>query len=346
MLRKHGVPGCAIAARLGDTHLAFDIGSADAAGTRPVDAQTVFHLFSGTKLYTAAALMRLHERGAVDLDQPVSTYLPDLALRHPITARQLASHSSGLPDTLSAFLAVHFFGDPPPTTAAALSRYRTAKGKPPGGKAAYRNVNYAILGELITRVSGMPYPEAVAADVLGPLGSAASFAYDEATRARAAEGTIGRFQPTRWLLRFMSPDVSKRLERERHGGVVPLAEFSLDTAAIGGLIGCAADFLPLAVEMLSNEDGVLSAESKREMLTMQARGQAGIVSAEGVGLGWKLGRANGVELWNHEGGGAGFTSETRIYPRDGVAVVVLMNKTQTRKLSWLAHEMCELLRTA
>lgn len=319
----------------------FEFGLADLSASRRTERNTLFHLFSGTKLFTATALMLLRERGLVDLDAEVRTYLPQLDIQHPITLRQLASHSSGLPDTLRAFLAIHFLGDAPPTTASALSRYRTSKGRPAGKKAAYRNVNYAILGEVITRVSGLAYTEFVQQDVLRPLKVEAAFDYDEHGLENVAVGTIPRCSPMRWLLRFLTPNAAVRMERARAGSVVSLAEFSLDTAAIGGLIGRATDFLPLATEMLSTEDGLLSAESKREMLTLQARGQAGIASAEGVGIGWKFGRRDGVEFWNHEGGGAGFTSEMRIYPAEDVAVVLMMNATQTKRLSWLAHEICE-----
>ena len=139
------------------------------------------------------------------------------------------------------------------------------------------------------------------------------------------------------------PHVSRRLERQREGSLVPLEDYALDTAAIGGLLGSAADFVPLLSEMLSGSDDVLTARSKQEMLTLQSRGAAGIVSRVGVGLGWKCGRDT-VEYWNHEGGGAGFATEIRIYPAHGVGVVMLMNATHRAKLSRVAHEVCELLR--
>lgn len=53
LLKRHKVPGCSVAARRGDQALSFRFGSADPADGRPVDDDTVFHLFSGTKLFTA-----------------------------------------------------------------------------------------------------------------------------------------------------------------------------------------------------------------------------------------------------------------------------------------------------
>jgi CubicO group peptidase (beta-lactamase class C family) len=99
-------------------------------------------------------------------------------------------------------------------------------------------------------------------------------------------------------------------------------------------------------EMLSDDDGLLRASSKREMLTLQASGAAGIMSRDGVGLAWKLGTAGGVRFWNHEGGGPGFCSETRIYPSAGLGVVVLMNLSQSKRLSTVCHQLCETIRLA
>ena len=178
----------------------------------------------------------------------------------------------------------------------------------------------------------------------GPWGSVAAFDYTTDTRQRAATGYLPRFEPMRWLLRFLMPGVPVRLEAGRDGALVRLHEYSLDTAAIGGLIGAAVDFLPLTAEMLTQDGGVLTARSKREMLTVHAHGAAGIASTVGVGLGWKFGRAGSTPFWNHEGGGAGFTSETPSYPDAGLGMVLLMNNTQTHRLSLVAHEVCELIR--
>ena len=159
----------------------------------------------------------LHRRGAdvarragkIELDAPVTAYLDDLELRHPITLRQLASHSSGLPDTFSGFLAIHFRGSPMPSAAAALARYHTHKGRAPGGKAAYRNVNYALLGAVIARVSQQPFVEFVETELLGRWHSQARFEHDDDMRSRAAVGYITRFHPMRLAA---SRDDAARLE--------------------------------------------------------------------------------------------------------------------------------------
>jgi CubicO group peptidase (beta-lactamase class C family) len=261
-------------------------------------------------------------------------------VRDELTVVHLLSHASGLADSLAAFLAIHVAGDPIPTTAEALARYRLSRATP-GGSARYRNVNYAILGELVSRVSGEPFTTFVERALLRPLGAELSFEDDG---AGSAVGYVPRFSPMLLLLRFLQPGVAKRVRGERAGGLRGLRPFSLDTAAIGGLVGRADAFLPLLREMLVPGDGVLGASSKAALLAPRSRGAAGIMSRNGVALGWKLGVVNGTRFFNHEGGGPGFATETRLYPDEGVGVVLLMNLTHGRGLSQLAHRICERLR--
>lgn len=337
------VPGCAIAVVRGSDDVdTLELGYGDLARHTEVTRDSVFHYFSGTKLYTATAVMRLRDRGRVDLDAPVAAYLPELELTRPVTVRQLLTHTSGLRETLSAFLAFHFPEEPMPSAAQALSRYRTTGGSPPGGRATYHNVNYAVLGALLERVEAASFVDVVHREVLRPLGSSAAFEYRDAMRERAAVGYLHRLSPMRALVRLLFPGKARRLERERVGKWVAFSEFVIDSAAIGGLLGEALDFLPLVREMLDPEDGLLSAETKREMLTLQAEGSVGVASRDGVGIGWKRGDG----FWNHEGGGPGFTSETRVYPSERLGIVILMNATQNRRMSLLAHAVCEKIRAS
>lgn len=339
------VPGCVLAITdESGTLEVFAYGSASLSPPRPASTDTVFHLFSGTKLYTATALMVLVEQGVVELDAPIGRYLPSVRLDHEVTIRQLASHDSGLPDTLRAFVAVHRHDDRAPSTGDALARYKFDKGRPPGAGATYRNVNYALLGELITQCSGSPYTDFVMQSVLEPLWADADFSYSPDLFERRATGYMPRWSPVRFAMRGLMPGAHRWLPGEPAGRLVSLNAFNLDSAAIGGLVGSAPGFLPLLREMLSDDDGLLRAESKREMLSPQATGSAGIMSTEGVGLAWKRGHIDETEFWNHEGGGPGFCSETRLYPSSSLGIIVLMNLSQSKQLSILCHRLCEIVR--
>jgi CubicO group peptidase (beta-lactamase class C family) len=92
---------------------------------------------------------------------------------------------------------------------------------------------------------------------------------------------------------------------------------------------------------LNNGAGILTKDSSQLMQRMVAQGQAGIASKVGVGLGWKLGQTGQEAFVNHEGGGAGFTSETRIYPARGIGIVMAMNRMSMPQTNMVAHRICE-----
>ena len=340
-LRHAGVPGCSLAVvdRTGVRWEAV-FGHADLRSARPAAAQTAYHLFSGTKLFTATAVMQLVEAGALDLDADARLYLPDLPLAAGITLRSLLSHASGLKETLRGFMAVYFPGDPEPTTAQALANYEIRSRRPPNTKVEYRNVNFAILGEIVSRVSGVPYRDYVRRRVLAPLGSTADF--DVAPfEGRMATGYLRRWDPTRALIHLRLRTVLPRLYGGRLGGVIALNDYNLASPSIGGLVGPVGAFAPFLRAHLNEGAPLLSAASARAMRTLVARGKAGIMSREGVGLGWKLGRAGDHPFLNHEGNGAGFSSELRLYPDAGLGVVMLMNLSSITGTLKLAHEVCE-----
>jgi CubicO group peptidase (beta-lactamase class C family) len=99
-LRADGVPGLSAALVTGDrVRWVRGFGVADLASGAPVGAETVFLWFSMTKIVTATAVLRLVERGAIDLDSPVDEVFPPFTVvrqPRPVTVRHLLSHSSGL----------------------------------------------------------------------------------------------------------------------------------------------------------------------------------------------------------------------------------------------------------
>jgi CubicO group peptidase (beta-lactamase class C family) len=79
------------------------------------------------------------------------------------------------------------------------------------------------------------------------------------------------------------------------------------------------------------------------MRSLIASGQAGFEAKLGMGLGWKVGEINGRRFYNHEGSGAGFTTETRIYPDENLGIVLMMNDYGVR-FHHLQHRICEAIR--
>jgi CubicO group peptidase (beta-lactamase class C family) len=147
-------------------------GFADAEAKLRATPQTVYRAGSLAKPLTATAVMQLAEAGEVDIDQPLIGYLPELAIRSrfdaagsPITVRSVLCHHSGLPTDLNKGM---WSEDAFTGVAAALAEEYVAF--PPDLVFAYSNIGYTLLGHMVEKVSGVPFADYLAANVLGPLG--------------------------------------------------------------------------------------------------------------------------------------------------------------------------------
>jgi CubicO group peptidase (beta-lactamase class C family) len=288
--------------------------------------ETCYPWFSATKLFTATAVLQLVEARKLSLDEPVAQCLSDLPIADaaPITPRQLLSHTSGLVNPMPLRWA-HLATEPGPEleamTRRLLSRHSRLRFEP-GARYAYSNLGYLVLGLLIERLSGQKFEDYVVRNVLSPLAAAsAGFVLPpEAacgySRAWSLMGVTARLILDR---RFFGPTTN---------GYTALRRFKVDGAPYGGLVGTATDLLRLGQAMLRHGTGtrgpVLGPSSVHLALSpvQSLRGEK-----LAIGLGWHLGEANGVPYANHLGGGAGFRSELRIYPRIGAAIAIIANET-------------------
>jgi CubicO group peptidase (beta-lactamase class C family) len=128
---------------------------------------TVYDLASLTKVVaTTTSLMLLVERGAVLLDAPVATYVPEFAGagKAAITVRHLLTHTSGLPDAPPRYRGAH---DSAEALRAVLGQGPIAR---PGARVIYSDLNAILLGEIVHRVSGRPLDVFASQEFLAPLG--------------------------------------------------------------------------------------------------------------------------------------------------------------------------------
>ena len=127
----------------------------------PVDADTVFRIASMTKSFTAMAILKLRDEGKLSLDDPAERYVPELkSLRYPtsdsprITIRHLLTHSEGFPED-------NPWGDQQLSESeeglSRMLRDGIPFSNPPGVAYEYSNYGFAILGRIVSRVSGKPY---------------------------------------------------------------------------------------------------------------------------------------------------------------------------------------------
>jgi len=172
---RGGVPGAAVAVwRDGTPVVEAGIGTADLAGATPLDAAARFPVYSVTKTFIAVAVLRLVERGAVALDEPVQSYLPGLLLATAPTVRQLLCHTGGIPD-YGGLREYHeaVRANPERPWSAGEFLGRTLAARPawlPGERFAYSNVGYMLLRLLLERLAGGSLGAALAGGVFAPLG--------------------------------------------------------------------------------------------------------------------------------------------------------------------------------
>ncbi|MDH6198309.1 CubicO group peptidase (beta-lactamase class C family) [Mycobacterium frederiksbergense] len=171
-MRANQVPGAALGIWSGDREEHAAAGVASANTMVPVGPDTLFQIGSLAKTYTATAIWRLIERGAISADAPVRRYLPDLRLADEATAEavtinNLLQHSGG------------WWGDEGTYTGEgddALARF-VAQRLPqlpqifPVGKFfSYNNSGFILLGRIIEVVTGKGFHAAMDDLLLGPLG--------------------------------------------------------------------------------------------------------------------------------------------------------------------------------
>ncbi|MEV0390790.1 serine hydrolase domain-containing protein [Nonomuraea sp. NPDC050643] len=145
-------------------------GEADPGTHRPWTRDTIAAIASTCKTFASGALLRLVERGEVDLEAPVARYWPEFAQngKSAITVRTLLAHRAGLPSMHMRPITWEDLRDWTPITetlAAAAPEW------PPGTRHGYHGVTIGHLaGEIVRRVSGMRLSAFLEAEITGPLG--------------------------------------------------------------------------------------------------------------------------------------------------------------------------------
>ena len=172
-MKDKGLPAVSIAL-VDDQRIVWSkgFGYADPAKKLPATADTVYRVGSVSKLFTDIAVMQLVERGEVDLDAPVTTYLPAFKPTNPfgtpITLRHLMSHRAGL---VREPPVGHYFDDTAPTLAATVdSLNRTTLVYAPGTRTKYSNAGIAVVGRVLEVIAKRPFADALRDRVLEPLG--------------------------------------------------------------------------------------------------------------------------------------------------------------------------------
>ncbi|HEX4961147.1 MAG TPA: serine hydrolase domain-containing protein [Thermoanaerobaculia bacterium] len=316
---RKDTPGAAVGVvRKGQVVFQAGYGAADILRKKPVDPDTAFHLASCGKEMTAAAILLLVQDGKLGLDDRAIRYLPEMrGWGGKVTIRQLLQNASGIPDTYSAL--EDWPGRPTGDDALRLLAQWRRLDFSPGSQYAYSDAGFDLLGLVVERVSGMPFPEFMQQRIFGPAGMKETFIYDDARlhqakRARGYERSGGG-----WVLNDYSPLNFLYGSGEVYSTVADLARY--DRALFGG--------------------GLLRPDLLQEMLTP---GRFDDGQASSYAFGWFVELADsGDVFYRHSGLWMGYTSYYLHYPKEDLSVMVLSNSSDTN-VEALAFDTAEVFK--
>lgn len=310
-------PGVSVAV-IKDGHLLFAkaFGLENLETMTPASTATVFRAGSITKMFTAAAVMRLAQNKLLSIDDLISKYIPELAAAKGLTVRMLLDQTSGL----------HDFTDTPDFGVQMLERHTEkqmiayiASMKPlldfaPGSKWAYSNTNYYVLGALVERVSGERLGQYLRTNVIAPAGLKSTAIDDESdvVRNRASGYTPVKGEPQHY----------------RNAQF-----FSMDTAGgAGALRSTAIDLARWHQALFAGR--IVDADSMSTMTTpgRLANGEIAVrknapitLGPPNYGFGLELGSLDGEKAIGHGGSVPGFTAYLVTFPKQDMTVAIMTN---------------------
>jgi len=322
------VPGVAVGIIHAEQEYAAAFGVTNVDHPLPVDSRTLFQVGSITKTVTGTAAMRLVEKGLLDLDQPLRTYMPDLKLADEdaaakVTMRHLLTHTAGWPGD--------YFDDTGRGDDALARIVARMAHLPqltePGAYWGYNNAAFYVAGRMIEILTGQTYEEAVKELVLEALGMSTScfFAEEAITHCVAVGHTL--------------QDATLEVA---HSWALPRAAHPA-----GGLVTCIADLLRYLHFHMGNGNNtdVLTPSSIIQMQTPQLRES---YSSSTIGLTWWLREIDGVRIVEHSGATMGQQALLVMVPAMHFAMIILTNATSGGQLceevtKWALHHYLMLI---
>ena len=309
--------------------LASANGVLDVDTENPSTTTAAFRIASMTKSFTAMAIIKLRDEGKLTLSDPVSKYIPEMANLEYLTKDSPIIDIENLLTMTTGFPEDNPWGDRQLDESNEMLIGMIDEGvtfsNTPSFEYEYSNTGYALLGNIVSRVSGQPFQEYIKMNILQPLGMHNTYwEWNDVPKEQLAIGY--RWEDEQWKLEPMLHDGS--------------------FGSMGGLITTIEDFSKYVSFHLSawpprNDDdkGPIKRSSLREMQTPKfprlypnARDYNGDTCALMNGYGFGLGIAtycNGIKRVSHGGALPGFGSNYYFYPEYGVGVMAFGNLTYT-----------------
>jgi CubicO group peptidase (beta-lactamase class C family)/D-alanyl-D-alanine dipeptidase len=283
-------------------------GFADPKSKKPATADTVYRVGSVSKLFTDIAVMQLVEEGKLDLDAPVTNYLPDFKpenpFKKPITLRQMMAHRSGL---VREPPVGNYFDSTDPTLAEMVESLNSTRlVYEPGTKIKYSNAAIATVGYVLERTKKEPFACYLQSALLDPLGMIRS-----------------GFEPR--------PQLTKNLATATmwtySGREFTAPTFELGMAPAGSMYSTVNDLGRFLSALFADGKGpkgtILKKETLEQMWTPQFKKSD---ETRDFGIGFRISEFKGRRRLGHGGAIYGFATDLSLLPDDKLGVVVIVSK--------------------
>jgi CubicO group peptidase (beta-lactamase class C family) len=303
-MRGPGAVGLSVAVGRG-TELVYERaqGFADLEFTVNADQETMFRIGSITKQFTAAAILKLAERGKLSVDDPLARFLPDYPRGADITLRHLLTHTGGVPNytNLGPKWENVAARELPHEELVALWRDLPLDFEP-GTRWNYSNSGYYLLGMVIEKVAGVSYDKFLRETFFDPL-KLTRTRYDSngevlLNRAQGYAFEEGKFWNDR-LIGMSQP------------------------GAAGALISTAGDLVRWQIALVNGQ--AVKPSSYEEMTLPYLLTDSGETT---YGLGLSLEPAAGAACISHGGGIFGFNSFLAYWPESRLSIAIISNSEQ------------------
>jgi serine beta-lactamase-like protein LACTB len=312
--KKLGVPGMSIAVGVnGKMVWAAGYGYADLSTQRPISLASKFRIGSTSKALTSLLLGELIESNAIDLDIPITHYLPDLPQSlNNITSRQLASHSAGIRNYDICWclpISEYYNNNSFDSVSDALDTFiYDPLLFEPGSQFSYSSYNYTLLSAVLEKVAGNSFVELMQQRVFTPFNMPNT-------------GVENDLQSTHETVSFYNTGYGYFQE-----------SFPVDTSnklAGGGFVSTPSDLVNMGNLLLSKKQ---LKQSTLQQLFEPQKLTTGEINSQQYALGWRRSQTNKdfankdpMTFVHHGGTATGNSSLLILFPEQQIVVSVLIN---------------------
>jgi CubicO group peptidase (beta-lactamase class C family) len=275
---------------------------------------SIYGIGSVTKLFTSTAIMQLAEKKMIDIDKPVTLYVPEFKMKslygsiNSITTRLILTHSSGFPSDILGFNSER---ESYKNVVYYLNEQYTAF--PSAYVRIYSNIGYCFLGYEIEKVSKYDYPEYIRKNIFLPLGMNNSSITDKGSAQKNFSRTYD----------------SQKVFKE---------ESNMINLPAGGIYSSVTDMGLFMQSFLQDKVSILGSQTLNSIFEPQNPNISFNLGSE-YGIGWDLKRTNYNYISEHGGATLCYRAQIAINRYAGLGVIILSNSANAGSVTWRASEL-------